>query len=300
MSARRPASVAGQAAVRPHRPRSPAAARAAKRCYGTAPPGLDLQDLTGKLVVLEGQDSSGRSTHVGRLAQWLEVEGHAVVQVGLRGSELVAPELETAREGNTLSPRTMSLFYATDFYDQLENKIVPALRSGAIVLADRYIFTLMARDLVRGAEPDWVENLYSKAIVPDHLFFLQATTATLLERRLADHPDLDYWESGMDLGISRDWHASFLSYQRHMRDEFLDLGRRFGFQLINANRSANAVQRELKARLQPLLAKKAPSGGSAQPARRAAKRASGATKRTSSATKAARKPSSVAKGGRRR
>ena len=224
-----------------------------KKCYGSAPPGLPLKDLTGKLVVIEGPDSSGRTTHVERLAAWLENEGHAVVQVGLRGSELVAPELASAREGNTLSPRTMSLFYATDFYDQLENKIVPALRSGAIVLADRYIFTLMARDLVRGAELDWVSNLYSKAIVPDHLFFLQASTPTLLDRRLNEHPDLDYWESGMDLGISRDWHASFVRYQDRMRRQFAMLQRHFDFEVVNANRSVHAVQRDLKARLQVLL-----------------------------------------------
>lgn len=228
-----------------------------KKCYGSAPPGLPLKDLTGKLVVIEGQDSSGRTTHVQRLAQWLEVEGYAVVQVGLRGSELVAPELESAREGNTLSPRTMSLFYATDFYDQLENKIAPALRAGAIVLADRYIFTLMARDLVRGAELEWVSNLYSKAIVPDHLFFLQASTSTLLDRRLTEHPDLDYWESGMDLGISRDWHESFSRYQTRMRHQFNLLQREFDFEVINANRSVEAVHRDLKNRLGVLLRRKA-------------------------------------------
>jgi dTMP kinase len=230
-----------------------------KRCYGTPPPGMPLKDLTGKLVVIEGPDSSGRTTHVEKLAQWLEVEGYAVVQVGLRGSELVAPELESAREGNTLSPRTMSLFYATDFYDQLENKIAPALRSGAVVLADRYIFTLMARDLVRGAELAWVENLYSKAIVPDHLFFLQASPSTLLDRRLNEYPDLDYWESGMDLGISRDWHESFMRYQRRMREEFNVLAKRYGFVAVNANRSVNAVQRDLKTRLQVLLRRKGPA-----------------------------------------
>jgi dTMP kinase len=147
----------------------------------------------------------------------------------------------------------MSLFYATDFYDQLENKIVPALRAGTIVLADRYIFTLMARDLVRGAEPAWVETLYSKAIVPDHLFFLQASATTLLDRRLAEHDDLDYWESGMDIGLSRTWHASFLRYQRRMREQFQSLGARYGFQAVNANRTVAAVQRDLKARLQALL-----------------------------------------------
>lgn len=228
-----------------------------KRCYGAPPPGLDLSNLPGKLVVLEGPDSSGRTTHVAKLGAWLETEGHAVVQVGLRGSELVAPELASAREGNTLSPRTMSLFYATDFYDQLENKIVPALRSGNVVLADRYIFTLMARDLVRGAEPAWVETLYSKAIVPDHLFFLQASATTLLERRLAEHDDLDYWESGMDLGLSRNWHTSFLRYQKRMRDEFAGMAKKYGFQAVNANRTVTAVQQDLKARLAALLEAKA-------------------------------------------
>lgn len=224
-----------------------------KRCYGSAPPGLPLKELTGQLVVVEGQDSSGRTTHVDLLAKWLEQEGYAVVQVGLRGSELVAPELARAREGNTLSPRTMSLFYATDFYDQLENKIAPALRAGAVVLADRYIFTLMARDLVRGAELEWVSNLYSKAIVPDHLFYLEASTKTLLDRRLTEHPDLDYWESGMDIGISRDWMESFLRYQDRMRRQFSGLAKAFGFESINANRSVPAVQKDLKDRLQTLL-----------------------------------------------
>jgi dTMP kinase len=111
----------------------------------------------------------------------------------------------------------------------------------------------MARDLVRGAELEWVENLYSKAIVPDHLFFLQASTSALLDRRLSEHDDLDYWESGMDLGISRDWHASFLTYQGRMRRQFDFLAKRFGFEVVNANRSVPVVQRDLKNRLQALL-----------------------------------------------
>jgi len=121
----------------------------AKRCFGTPPPGLDLSRLTGALIVIEGPDSSGRSTHVGLLAEWLEQNGYPVVQIGLKRSRLVGNELEAAKEGNVLSPRTMSLFYATDFYDQLENTMVPALRAGSVVLADRYTFTPMARDVVR-------------------------------------------------------------------------------------------------------------------------------------------------------
>lgn len=225
---------------------------AAKRCYGVAPPGMDLE-LPGKLIVLEGQDSSGRSTHVAMLGQWLQQSGYAVVEVGLKRSDLVGPELEEARKGNTLSPRTMSLFYATDFYDQLENRIVPALRAGAVVLADRYIFTLIARDLARGAEPLWVQNVYSKAIVPDALFYLQASPRTLLERRLERHEDLDYWESGMDLGVSRDWHESFLHYQRRMAGIFKDLLPSYGFDVVNANRSVPAVNRDLQARVQTFL-----------------------------------------------
>ncbi len=225
-----------------------------KTCYGVPPPGVNLADLGGLLIVIEGQDSSGRSTHVSLLSKWLQREGYAVVEVGLRRSELVAPELEEARRGNTLSPRTMSLFYASDFYDQLENQIVPALRSGAIVLADRYIFTLMARDLVRGADPAWVENVYAKAIVPDALFYLQASAKTLLDRRLERHPDLDYWESGMDLGLSRDWHESFLKYQRKMRDQFQEIIPRYGFNVVNANRGVGVVDRHLQSQLQGLLA----------------------------------------------
>lgn len=224
-----------------------------KRCYGSAPPGVDLGQLGGKLIVIEGQDASGRTTHVRQLSAWLQQQGWAVVESGLRRSELVSRELEEARRGNTLSPRTMALFYATDFYDQLENRIVPALRAGAVVLADRYLFTLTARDLVRGADPEWVENLYSMAIVPDALFYLQASPATLLGRRLDRHPALDYWESGMDLGLSRDWHQSFLLYQRRMAQTFRPLLDRYGFTVVNANRSVAAVQRDLRRDIGDLL-----------------------------------------------
>lgn len=226
------------------------------KCYGAPPPGLPVNDLKGLLVVVEGQDSSGRSTHVSMLAKWLQEQGHAVVEAGLRRSALVGPELDAARAGNTLSPRTMSLFYATDFYDQLENHIVPALRAGAVVLSDRYIFTLMARDLVRGANRDWVANLYSRAIVPDACFYLQVSAQNLIDRRLEVHPDLDYWESGMDLGLSRHWHDAFLAYQRRMRNEFKQLQTTYGFEVVDANRSVPAVHRDLQVRLRRLLSEK--------------------------------------------
>jgi dTMP kinase len=225
----------------------------AKRCFGTPPPGLDLDKLAGALIVIEGPDSSGRSTHIQLLADWLQQDGYSVAQVGLVRSRLVSRELERAKGGNVLSPRTMSLFYATDFYDQLENNIVPALRAGAVVLADRYIFTPMARDTVRGSDPDWLASLYSKAIVPDAVYYFQVSPRTLIDRTLTAHGGLDYWESGMDLGLSRDWFGSFVKYQRRMRHEFKRLQATYGFEAINANRSIPVIQTELKERVRRVL-----------------------------------------------
>jgi dTMP kinase len=224
-----------------------------KRCYDQAPPGVDPAKLTGLLVVVEGPDASGRSTQIGMLKRWLEQGGHAVTEVGIKRSQLVADELALAKRGNTLSPRTMSLFYATDFYDQLENTIVPALRAGYVVLSDRYIFTLMARDIVRGAEPEWVESLYSRAIVPDAVYYLQASAPTLVDRTFEKHASLDYWESRMDIGLSRDWLGSFLTYQRRLRHEFRRLQERHGFAIINANRTVRAIQQDLRSRIQAVL-----------------------------------------------
>jgi dTMP kinase len=140
---------------------------ARRRFYGHGICSVDLNKLVGKLIVVEGADGSGRSTQIVRLVDWLEGSGHATVQVGLKRSTLVSEELDHAKRGNILSRTTLSLFYATDFADQLENAILPGLRAGAMVLADRYIYTLMARDLVRGMDEEWLKNLYGMAIVPD-------------------------------------------------------------------------------------------------------------------------------------
>jgi dTMP kinase len=227
----------------------------AKRCFGNAPAGVDVSKLSGSLIVIEGPDSSGRSTQIALLTEWLEQQGYAVEQVGLKRSTLVGPELERAKQGNVLSPRTLSLFYATDFFDQFENRIVPALRAGFVVLADRYIYTLMARDIVRGAEPEWVSSIYSLALVPDAVFYLMVSLRTLVERTFQSHADLDYWESGMDCGLSRDWFQSFVKYQRRMRTEFIRMQKQYGFVPINANRGVITVQKDLKAHIQVVLDK---------------------------------------------
>ena len=224
-----------------------------KRFYGISPAGTDVAKLSGQLIVIEGPDSSGRSTHIDLLAQWLEEQGYAVAQVGLKRSTLVGAELERAKEGNVLSPRTLSLFYATDFYDQFENRIVPALRAGFVVLADRYIYTLMARAIVRGAEPEWAASVYSMAIVPDAVFYMTISLATLVQRTFQTHSELDYWESGMDCGLSRDWFQSFVRYQKKIRNEFIKMQKQYGFQAVNANRAIPAVDRDLKVRIQQVL-----------------------------------------------
>src|SRR5213594_2522779 len=191
--------------------------------YGHGIPGVDLRKLGGKLIVVEGADGSGRSTQIAKLVDWLEGCGHGTVQVGLKRSTLVSEELEQAQEGNILSHTTLSLFYTTDFADQLENIILPALRAGFMVLADRYIYTLMARDIVRGLDENWLKNLYGMALIPDAVFYLNVSPEELVQRNLAKNAGLDYWESGMDVGFSHDIFDSFLIYQGKMLEQFKGL-----------------------------------------------------------------------------
>jgi dTMP kinase len=204
--------------------------------------------------VIEGADGSGRSTQIAQLSQWLEAQGFAVRQLGLLRSNLVAEELEVAKQGNVLTHTTMSLFYATDFFDQQVHGLIPALRAGLIVLADRYVYTLMARDIVRGAERAWTRNLYSPAIVPDAVFYFSVGARQLVERNFQKNATLDYWESGMDLGLSRDMFDSFVKYQRLLAAEFVSMQKEFGFEVINANQRVDRIQRELRRRIGTMLA----------------------------------------------
>ena len=225
------------------------------RFYGTPLPDCDLSQVRGKLIALEGADGSGRSTQIELLKNWLENLGYGTINVGLKRSMLVAEELEQAQQGNVLSHTTRSLFYATDFADQLENTIVPALRAGFVVLADRYIYTLMARDIVRGADREWVKSLYSIAIIPDAVFYLRVSSQGLVERNFKKNPTLNYWESGMDIGLSRDMFESFMKYQRLMQAEFRRMQAEYGFEVINGNRSTRAIANELRTKVQEILTK---------------------------------------------
>ena len=227
--------------------------RRQRRFYGHGIPGVDLEQLAGKLIVVEGADGSGRSTQNEMLVEWLEGGGHATVQVGLKRSTLVSEELERAQEGNILSRTTLSLFYATDFADQLENIILPALKAGFIVLADRYIYTLMARDMVRGMDEPWLKNLYGLALEPDAVFYLHVPPEELVQRTFAKNASLDYWESGMDLGLSREMFDSFMKYQTAMQKTFRHLQGSYGFTIVNGLRPVEVVNAELRKKISALL-----------------------------------------------
>lgn len=216
-------------------------------------PELEGRPLTGKLIVIEGADGSGRSTQIRLLGRWLESKGYAVNRVGIKRSNLAAEQLTLAQQSNVVTNTTMALFYATDLYDQIVNQIIPALAASSIVLADRYIYTLLARALARGAENDWLRNLYSAAVSPDVVFYFQTSPDQLLERNLNKNRSLDYWESGMDLGLSQDVFQSFLEYQKIIDGEFAKMAGPHEFEIIGASRPVFAIQKELRKKIKSLL-----------------------------------------------
>ena len=216
-------------------------------------PELEGRPLTGKLIVIEGADGSGRSTQIRLLGRWLESKGYAVSQVGIKRSNLAAEQLTLAQQSNVVTNTTMALFYATDLYDQVVTKIIPALAASSIVLADRYVYTLLARALVRGAENDWLRNLYSPAVAPDVVFHFQVDSDQLLDRNLNKNRSLDYWESGMDLGLSQDVFESFLLYQKLIDAEFAKMAEPHEFEIIDANRPVFAIQKELRKKIKTVL-----------------------------------------------
>jgi dTMP kinase len=209
--------------------------------------------IRGRLIVIEGPDASGRSTQVTRITSKLEADGHAVLNTGLRRSELISPGILEAKRNLVLGKRTISLFYAADFADQLENKIIPALRSGFIVLADRYIYTLMARDVVRGISKRWSYNLFGFAIKPDLVFYVDVDPNELVHRVFQKNASLDYYESGADLGLSDNMFESFLIYQSMVAREFRKMQKKYGLVFINGNRSIEEINAELQGKIDNFL-----------------------------------------------
>jgi dTMP kinase len=223
--------------------------------YGYGLPYLQDIEIKGKLIIIEGPDSSGRSTQISLLNSYLEANGHAVLNTGLKRSELISEGILHAKESHLLRKRTMSLFYAADFADQLESKIIPSLRAGYIVLADRYIYTLMARDAVRKINRRWSHNLYGFAIKPNLVFYLDVEPKELLRRRFEKNITLDYYESGEDLGFTDDILESFLFYQQKIKQEFVRMQKVYGIIPIDGNRSIESVNVDLKNKIDQFLAK---------------------------------------------
>jgi dTMP kinase len=223
-----------------------------RETYGTVLPGMRLEDLAGQLIVIEGTDGAGRSTQIDMLKPWLEELGHAVVDTGMTRSPLAGEGLRRAKEGNNLGRVTQILFYATDFIDRLENDIVPALRAGFIVLTDRYIYSLIARGMVRGMDSRWIRSIYSAALKPDAIFYLRLSVEQLLPRVVFDR-GFDYWESGMDLYPALDMFDSFCNYQAALLAEFANLSSEFNFQIVDASADARTVCSQLKRNILGLL-----------------------------------------------
>jgi dTMP kinase len=208
--------------------------------YGDGVPGVELSDLTGWLVVIEGTDGVGRTTHVDKLRTHLEQLGYAVAETGLSRSGLAGGGIRRAKQGNTLGSNAFNLFYATDFADRLEHEIIPALRSGFVMLTDRYVYSLIARAITRGADPDWIKKVYSFSLKPDAVFYLRIEVEDLLPRVLQTG-GFDYWESGMDLPMGEDLYESFINYQRRVIRELDTLSREFQFQSIDAMMPVNEI-----------------------------------------------------------
>ena len=217
-----------------------------RETYGVVLPEMKLADLTGKLIVIEGTDGVGRTTQINLLKPWLEQQGRAVLETGVSRSSLAGKGIKQAKEGHTLGRVTLSLFYATDFADRLENEIVPALRAGFVVLTDRYIYSLMARAMVRGIDPDWVRSAYSFALKPDAVFYLRIGVDDLIPRVVFSR-GFDFWESGMDLHPSEDMYESFRKYQGSLLSQFEVLAEEYGFDIVDASMDVRAVSERLKA-----------------------------------------------------
>ncbi|MBI4926612.1 MAG: thymidylate kinase [Anaerolineae bacterium] len=220
--------------------------------YGSGIPYHVMEELPGRLIVLEGTDGVGRSTQMTLLRNWLEDEGFAVSDTGLRRSALTQAGLDEAKRGHTLGRLTMSLFYAADFADRLENDIIPALKAGFYVLSDRYFYSVIARDVVRGGDPDWSRNVYGFALKPDVVFYLRADLDTLITR-MANGRGFNYWESGMDMHLADNLYDSFCIYQARLISQFDRMANEFGFQVVDANRPVQDVFHDLTDQIRPLL-----------------------------------------------
>jgi len=217
--------------------------------FGEPLVGLDPSELSGTLIVLEGLDGSGRSTQIALLQEWLESEGFAVQTSGLRRSNLVGRDIDELLAKNAVTRLTLALMYATDFFDQLEHRIVPALRSGTVVLADRFIFTLIARSVVRGINRDYLTGLYAMALRPNLTFWLNVRPETAFAREFKKAQAISYWEAGRDMSLSHDLYWSFVRYQTMIKREFEVMAKKNSFIELDGESSVASVNKLLRQRI---------------------------------------------------
>ncbi len=224
-------------------------------------PYLPLDSCQGKLLVIEGTDGTGRSTQAAMLKEWLEVQGYGVMETGWTRSKLVGQAITDAKQGHSLNRLTYCLMYATDLADRLEYQIIPALKSGFIVLADRYIYTAIARGIVRGADPEWLRDLYGFAVVPNLVCYLQLGIKELIPRVLSTGK-INYWESGMDMNYGDDLYDSFVTYQGALIEEFDRMAGEYGnFVTLDAREEPEVTQKRLRTAVAAYLENGVVAGG---------------------------------------
>jgi dTMP kinase len=200
----------------------------------------------GRLIVVEGIDGSGKSTQLSLLSQWLRLRGNAVAFSEWNSSPLVRETTRRGKRKEMFTPTSFSLIHATDFADRLERYIVPLLKAGAVVCADRYAYTAFARDVVRGVDRSWVRNLYRFAVRPSLAFYFQVPLEVALGRILGGRNSLKYYEAGMDLGLSRNIKESFRIFQGRILAEYESMTEEMGFHVIDATKSIEDQQKEMR------------------------------------------------------
>ncbi len=206
----------------------------------------------GLLVVIEGTDGSGKSTQLELLKRSLQAQSYGVMVSEWKTSRLIANVIDDAKERNLLNATTYSLLYAADFVDRLENQIIPALQSGFIVLLDRYYYTALARDVVRGQNIEWVKNLYECAPEPDLIFYLDMPVDVLL-KRIIGTTGLNYYESGRDVGFSTDFYNSFEIYQNKCLEQYNKMKKEYNFKSIDGTKSIEEIHEIMQGEVQKIL-----------------------------------------------
>lgn len=203
-------------------------------------------EFPGKLFTVEGIDGSGKSTQLKLLHQWLKNECYGVFLSEWNSSPLVKATTRRGKNRQLLTPTTFSLIHATDFADRIEREIIPPLKAGAIVLADRYIYTAFARDVARGVNFRWVRKLYNFAVPPTIAFYFKVPLNVALERILSSRAQLKYYEAGMDLGLSGDIRESFKLFQKRLLDEYEKITEEYSLTVIDATLPINEQQKKVR------------------------------------------------------